>query len=57
MDPMPTYCAWCGRHMSGPRPGSYDGPLSHGICSGCANEVKRKLAERLSQDERTTYDA
>lgn len=29
---IPTYCAWCGNWISGPRDGA---PVSHGMCSTC----------------------
>lgn len=38
---LPTYCAWCKRHMSGPI-GDYK-IASHGICPPCLKELQKEM--------------
>ena len=44
LDKMPTYCAWCKKHMYG-LIGDYD-TASHGLCPDCLEKVKAEYAQQ-----------
>ena len=35
MEELSVYCAWCGKHISGPQRVDPNQQVSHGICSDC----------------------
>ena len=43
-EPSTVMCAWCGRHISGPKTSDQD-RVSHGICGDC----KRKQVEEVEK--------
>jgi hypothetical protein len=43
---VPTYCAWCKIHMSGPDTKDYE-HASHGICPECFEKFEREYKQSL----------
>ena len=42
---IPTYCAWCKKHMGGEDVGIDAEGVSHGICPECAKKVMQEKRE------------
>ena len=54
-DIIPTYCAWCKKHMKGKDVGIGSSGVSHGICPECYRKMMGSLDEG-DDDTPTHYD-